>query len=310
VAAARDGRIRYKLESLNPTGSYKDRFAAGAVAQMAAAGQRACLATSSGNTGAALAAYAARQGIRSTILVSDRAPVGKLTQMRAHGARVIRVPGFTTDPDLTSRLMERLQEEAIERNTPLVVSAYRYCPVGMERVEALGRELPDGAHVFVPAGSGGLFVAVCRGLAGRAAGVYAVQPKGANTIVAAWERGTDAIVPVESTTRISVLSVPFDIDASLAVRTLREHRGKALTVADDEVYRAQAHMMREEGLYAEPAGATALAGVWKARMLGWLRAGDEAICLVTGHGFKDPESAESLSDPVERIEESQLWASI
>jgi threonine synthase len=307
VDSAGDRRIKYKLESLNPSGSYKDRFAAGQVEHLRALGQRVCLVTSSGNTGAALATYAARYGIRPSILVSDSTPAGKLLQMRAHGARVVRVPGFTTDPVLTARVMDRLRGESEQRRIPLVVSAYRYCPEGMARVEEIGRELPAGAHVFVPAGSGGFATAVCRGMGRNAACVYAVQAAGSNTIVAAWERGTEGIAPVESTTRISGLSVPFDIDASLTVRTLRECGGKALTVTDGEIYRAQAHMMAEEGIYAEPAGAAALAGVWKARMLGWLRAGDEAVCIVSGHGFKDPESAESAAPPLERMEEATLW---
>lgn len=311
VESGRVPRLYFKLESLNPSGSYKDRFAAGEVERMVAAGQRACVATSSGNTGAALAAYAARNGIQCTIVVSEFAPAGKLVQMRAHGARVVRVPGFTVDPAVTERVMDGLARQAQERGVPLVVSAYRYCPVGMARVEDLGRELPAGAHVFVPAGSGGLFIAICRGLAGRAAGVYAVQPEGCSTVAAAWSCGSDQIVPVASTTRISGLSVPYDIDGSLAVQTLREHHGKALTVSDEAVFAAQRDMFTE-GIYAEPAGATALAGARRARELGWIHEGDTVICLVTGHGFKDPEAAlrAAESNAEERWEEAALWQAL
>ncbi len=84
----------FKLESSNPSGSYKDRFVAAEVTALLERGTRACVATSSGNTGAALAAYGARYGLRCLILVNHDAPSGKLTQMQAHGAQVIRIQDF------------------------------------------------------------------------------------------------------------------------------------------------------------------------------------------------------------------------
>ena len=97
-------------------------------------------------------------------------------------------------------------------------------------------------------------------------------------------------MPVSSTTTISGLSVPFDIDASAALRELRNGGGMAIGVDDDEVYAAQKMMLREEGIWAEPAGATALAGCIRAVRTGFIPRGSQVVCLVTGHGFKDPES--------------------
>ena len=108
---------------------------------MLARGVRSCLATSSGNTGSSLAAYCARYGIRCTVIVNENAPAGKLAQMQAHGARVIRVPGFATSPEVTTRVYSVLERFSEQTAAPLVVSAYRYCPQGMEGVESLGREL-------------------------------------------------------------------------------------------------------------------------------------------------------------------------
>ena len=95
--------LYFKLESCNPSGSYKDRFVAAQVCGMLAGGVRSCLATSSGNTGSSLAAYCARYGIRCTVIVNENAPVGKLAQMQAHGARVIRVPGFAASSEITTQ---------------------------------------------------------------------------------------------------------------------------------------------------------------------------------------------------------------
>ncbi len=139
-------RLLFKLEGANPTGSYKDRFIAAEVTRLIERGARSCLATSSVNTGASLAAYAARYEIACTIVVSETTPAGKLVQMAAHGARLIKVPGFTTDAGITQRVLSRLSQGG----APLVVSAYRYCPSGMAGVESIGRELAGAAqHVFV-----------------------------------------------------------------------------------------------------------------------------------------------------------------
>lgn len=291
--------LHFKLETVNPTGSYKDRFIAAELAHLAPRALRAVMATSSGNTGSALAAYAARYAIRCLILVNEHAPAGKLLQMKAHGARLVRVRGFGSSPEVTQEVFDLLQRFQAEAGLPLVVSAYRYCPVGMEGVEALGRELVEQtrgapAHVFVPVGGGGLYTAVCRGLRRRWP-VHAVQPEGCSTVVAAWRRGDDAIVPFTSTTRISGLSVPFDIDTSTALAELRATGGMGITVTDEEVYAAQRMLAELEGILAEPAGAAALAGLLRLVEQGDFDRDERAICLVTGSGFKDPESLAVLA---------------
>ena len=305
----------FKLESCNPSGSYKDRFIAAQMGEMLAKGVRSCVATSSGNTGSSLAAYCARYGIRCTVIVNENAPTGKLAQMQAHGARVIRVPGFAASPGVTTRVYSVLERFSEQTAAPLVVSAYRYCPQGMAGVESLGRELRSIAglrHVFVPVGGGGLYSAVCRGLEGAGVHTHAAQPEGCPTVVASWLSGAEDITPVESTTRISGLAVPFDIDASLALQLLRQGGGKGYAVPDDDVFEAQRTMLTEEGIYCEPAGAAALAGALRALRNGDIRGGEKVVCLVTGNGFKDPDSIAAAAErhPSELILLEQLEASL
>jgi threonine synthase len=309
VASVQIGRelgiaeLYFKLESTNPSGSYKDRFVAAEMKHVLGAGARAAIATSSGNTGSALAAYCARYGVGCFLVVNELAPAGKLVQMKAHGAHILRVPGFGGDPGITAQVFDSLEHLSASHGIPLVVSAYRYSPRGMAGVESLGAELRGRAsEVFVPVGGGGLFTAVCRGLAGTGARVHAVQPAGCSTVVAAWQRGDDKIIPVVSTTRISGLAVPFDIDASLALRHLRESGGLGIAVNDEAVYHAQRRLLSGEGIFAEPAGATALAGLYALIRQGWQPAG-AVVCLVTGTGFKDLESIQSAAEhaPAERI---------
>ncbi len=297
-------RLMFKLESCNPTGSYKDRFVAAEVARLLRTGATSCVATSSGNTGSSLAAYCARYGLTCAIAVNQSAPAGKLQQMQAHGARIIRVRDFVSDPRITQRVFADLYQFSVARNAPLVVSAYRHCPEGMAGVESLGHELADfAAHVFVPVGGGGLFTAVARGIGDRAR-VHAVQPARCSTVAAAFIRGDDEIRPVHSTTRISGLAVPFDIDASLALRYLRACRGQAFAVDDEEVFEMQRAMLAHEGIYCEPAGAAAIAGVRRALDRRIVRRDEPVVCIVTGHGFKDPDSiAEAAAGHPDRVVE-------
>jgi threonine synthase len=290
-------RLTFKLEMCNPSGSYKDRFAAAQVTEFLRSGVKGCIATSSGNTGSALAAFSARYGIMCTLFVNETAPAGKLHQMQGHGAHLFRVKGFSTSPEITECVFQQLQRLAAENSFPLVVSAYRYCPQGMRGVESIATELAqqcaDGIdHVFVPVGGGGLFTAVCRGFRtlGLGTRIHAVQPEGCATLVSAYEEGREDIRPVISTTQVSGLAVPFDIDAGIALAELRRSGGRGISIADEEVFAAQQQMLREEGIWPEPAGAAALAGCLSAQKRGWIASGETVVCLVTGHGFKTADS--------------------
>jgi len=286
-------RLLFKLEMCNPTGSYKDRFAAAQTTEMLRSGVKGCIATSSGNTGAALAAFSARYGISCTLFVNEAAPTNKLHQIESYGASIFRVKDFVTSPEVTERVFEALQRIANDDHCPLVVSAYRYCPQGMQGVEQIASELLDQCgkgidHIFVPVGGGGLFTAVCRGVRARGGctKIHAVQPEGCPTVVSAFEEGRDNIRPVISTTKVSGLAVPFDIDAGIALAELRRSGGRGIAISDMDVFAAQRLMLREEGIWSEPAGAAALAGCLFAHNRGWIRPAETVVCLVTGHGFK------------------------
>jgi threonine synthase len=250
------------------------------------------------------------------IVVNSDTAHGKLAQMQAHGARVLSLQGFTASPRVLQSTIETLTEIAGECGLSFVVSAYRFCPIGMIGVEAIARELLQQCetpidHIFVPLGGGGLFAAICRGFEKEQEPrprIHAVQPTGCPTVLGAFQRGDDNIRPVDSTTRISGLSVPFDIDAGLALRRLRQSGGVAFGVSDEEVFEAQQMLFSHEGLYAEPAGAAALAGLCRARREGIVSSADTVVCLVTGHGFKDPESISLAASrhPVTSVEADAL----
>jgi threonine synthase len=293
-----------KLESCNPTGSYKDRFAAAAVSWMRARGDRVCLATSSGNTGAALAAACAAAGLRCRIAIVETAPAGKLRQMLAYGAELARVRGFGIDGETTRNVFSRLKHARHREGRSLEVSAYALSPLGMGGVETLAWELleeggPGWDAVFLPAGGGGLCLATAKGFeaAGARVAVHCVQPEGNDTIAGAlragdaWGRKLTA-----STTSVSGLQVPDLLDATPALLACRASGGTGHLVSDEAVYEAQRRLAREEGVFCEPAGAVALAGLLAAREAGEISPGARCVCVVTGSGFKDETSLERMAD--------------
>lgn len=298
----------FKLESCNPSGSYKDRFAACAISHMLQAGKTRCVATTSGNTGAALAAYTAAAGISCHIAVLETAPIGKLQQMMAYGAQISRVKHFGIDPQVTVEVFETLQRLGQRADTALQVSAFAYSPLGMSGVRTIAFELAEQCpepigHVFTQAGGGGMTLAVANGFIdlhrqGRIdylPGVACVQPEGNNTIASPLRDGANRGQSVQCTTEISGLQVASVIDGDETIAACRTTGGGGHLVSDAFVWQIQKRLAREEGIFCEPAGATAIAGALQARKAGEINPDSVVVALVTGSGFKDPAAIERLN---------------
>ncbi|MBK8505995.1 MAG: pyridoxal-phosphate dependent enzyme [Saprospiraceae bacterium] len=308
--------LYFKLESLNPTGSYKDRFGALAISGLLATNAKFCLATSSGNTGASLAAYSALAGIPCHIVVVDGAPAGKLKQMQAYGAHLWMLRDFGIDESVTQRAFEGLQRMAIDFKTSVQISAFAYSPFGMQGVRSIAYEIaeeqPGVQHVFVPAGGGGLTLAVVQGFKQwsdqnsnfQMPQVHCVQPEGNDTIASSLRNGAPRCqaIPV-STTSISGLQVPSVIDGDQVLKTCSLHGGNGYVVTDHDVLELQRQLALSEGIFCEPAAAVALAGAHKALQNAEIKNDDLVVCLVTGHGFKDPKATEKIieGNPLKHI---------
>ncbi len=294
--------LYFKLELSNPSGSYKDRFAAMAISHMKMSGEQNCLATSSGNTGAALAAYCAAAGIRCRIAVVETAPLAKLQQMMAYGADIVRVRRFGIDAAITQQVFERLAEQSKQPGYALQISAFQWSPLGMQGVASIADELDTQfsgqvGHVFCPAGGGGLTLAVARGFheRGAATAVHCVQPIGNNTIAGPLREGKDSGQDVVCTTDISGLQVANVIDGNEVIAACRASGGTGYPVSDDAVFDAQRRLAHEEGIFSEPAGAVALAGMIDAWHKQEIDPTSCIVCLVTGSGFKDAASIERMN---------------
>ncbi len=301
-----------KLEHGNASGSYKDRFAFAAISHMVANGQTKCIATSSGNTGAALAAYCAAAGIECHIALVEGAPLGKMTQMMAYGAKIARIREFGTDAAITIDVFNRLERLGQRTDSALQISAFVYSPLGMSGVQTmafeLAEQLPSGIdHVFCPAGGGGLCVAMAKGFhqlvsreqIAKLPAVECVQPEGNDTISGPLRRGAAKAQEVACTTKVSGLQVASVVDGHLAVEGCRSTGGNGHLVTDEYVWHVQKRLAREEGIFCEPAGAVALAGALQAAKNGEIAADAIVVCTVSGSGFKDIAAVDRMNRDVE-----------
>tara|TARA_R110002095_G_scaffold39808_4_gene36663 strand:+ start:6814 stop:7866 length:1053 start_codon:yes stop_codon:yes gene_type:complete len=302
--------LYFKLETVNPTGSYKDRFAAAAITDMLANGKTRVVTCSSGNAGSALAAYSAAAGMQCQVAVFSGAPENKLNQMLAYGAEIWKIQDFGADPNITRDTFRHLKQIGAASDAQLQISSYQFNPVSMQGVEDIGRELVDQSalwqrsldHVFSCAGGGGLLLAVMRGLEtafqqnkiARLPAMHCVQPAGNNTIAGPLRAGADRAQSCQSTTKIGGLQVANVLDGNEVISACRQTGGSGYLVEDETVYEVQAQLARQEGIFCEPAAAVSLAGVLQAAREGKIQREETVVCLITGTGFKDQPSIDRM----------------
>ena len=289
-----------------PSASLKDRATAMAMADCARLGVTHVAAASTGNAAASLAVLAARAGVRTSIFVPAAAPAAKLAQLELHGADVVRVDG--TYDEAFDLSLERIAEHGwYSRNcahNPLLVEGKK--TVAFELIDALGGVAPDA--VFVPTGDGCIVSSVAKGLAElveiglleRLPRVYGVQAAGAAPLARAWtvagERAADmtaaeahaAIAPVTPDTLADSISVGIPRNRLKAWTRVAASGGGFLSVPDEAILEAIRKLAAFAGVWAEPSGATGMAGLIAAREAGVIGVGDRVVVLVTGHGLKDP----------------------
>ena len=285
-----------KNDGLNPSGSLKDRASFLVVAEARRLGMDLIVAASTGNAASALAAVCASTGTRALIFVPEKAPKAKLVQMVLYGARVVPIKG-TYDDAFALSLEYTEKRGGLNRNTayhPLTIEGKK--TAGLEIWAQLGFQVPEAICVSVGDGVilGGVhkaFVDLQRaGLIERLPRLIGVQAESSDAIHRYVETGvySDAANP---TTRADSISVTCPSNAHGARRAILDSLGLTLTVTDEEILSAQALLASRTGIFTEPAGATALAGLIK------LQAGPQrlatsgpVVILATGHGLKDVEA--------------------
>ena len=276
-----------KVEGLNPTGSFKDRGMVMAVAKAKEEGKSVLICASTGNTSASAAAYGARAGMRTIVVIPEgRIALGKMAQAKMYGAEIVEIEG-NFDEAL------RMVREAGEGDIALVNSVNPYRlegqkTIAFETIDQLG-EVPD---VFaLPVGNAGNISAAWKGFKEYAdkkgtklPELLGVQADGAAPIV--YDRVIENPETVATAIRIG-----NPASWELAKNALKESEGTILAVTDEEILEAYQLIASREGVFAEPGSCASIAGVKKQVENGSLKKGTTIVAVLTGNGLKDPDTA-------------------
>jgi threonine synthase len=282
--------VLLKVEGVNPTGSFKDRGMTLAVTEALARGAEAVLCASTGNTAASAAAYAARAGIPSAVLLPmGKIALGKLAQATAYGARILAVDGNFDD------CLELARKTAADYPVTALVNSVN--PVRLQGQKSAAFEICDvlgrapDVHCL-PVGNAGNITAYWMGyteyhadalVAGRPR-MFGFQAAGAAPLV----RGAPVLEPDTIATAIRVGN-PASWDG--ATRARDESAGLFEAVTDEQILAAYRLLAEQEGVFVEPSSATSVAGMLLVTDDGRLPRGSLVVCTVTGHGLKDPDTA-------------------
>jgi threonine synthase len=269
--------VHLKLEGANPTGSFKDRGMTVAVSAAVREGAEAVVCASTGNTAASAAAYAARAGLRGAVIVPEgKIATGKLAQALVHGARVVALRGnFDEALALVRELVERHPMSLVNSVNDFRIEGQK--TGAFEVCDQFG-EAPD--VLCIPVGNAGNVTSWWKGFQELGAGprLHGYQAEGAAPLV----RGE----PVEAPETVaSAIRIGNPARWEDAMNAFTASRGEVRAVSDREILDAYALVGAREGVFCEPASAAAVAGLIKYGAEG------RVVCVLTGHGLKDPQTA-------------------
>ncbi len=281
---------RFKLEFLSPTGSFKDRGASVMVSILRAQGVTKVLEDSSGNGGAAIAAYAAAGGLQAKILVPASTSPDKTVQMRAYGAEIEFIPGTRQD----------VSDAAARQAKTIFYAGHNWQPFFLQGTKTLAYELwedlkfnaPD--NVIIPTGAGSNILGCDIGFSEllrrdeivRLPRLFAAQPENCSPLHASFTAGSDDLTPVEARPTIAEgASIARPVRAREVLAALRRSRGATVAVSESEIERALFELGRI-GLYAEPTAALAAGAFTKLIELGVVQSGQTTVVVLTGAGLK------------------------
>jgi len=292
-------RLFAKVEGMNPTGSFKDRGMTMAISKAVERGAEAVICASTGNTSASAAAYAARAGIRAAVVIPDgRIASGKLAQAVAHGARVIAIDGnFDQALTVVRELADASDIELVNSVNPYRIAGQM--TAAFEVCDALG-DAPD--VLCIPVGNAGNITAYWAGFtayrdAGRSQGVprmMGFQATGAAPLVLG-----HAVAHPETVATAIRIGNPASGPQALAA--IRESHGAIAAVTDEQILDAYRAVSRTEGIFCEPASAASLAGFVMRAEAGVFTPGQTVVCVLTGNGLKDPDTAVLDAPPIIRV---------
>ena len=307
--------LSMKIETVNPSGSFKDRPICVGVSKALEDGAETVSAASSGNAAASMSTYAARAGLRAVVFVPEDAPKGKLIHLRTLGAKVFRVKKVKEGVDPTTTL---LQAACAEFGWTPAPSFGPFNCFQFEGTKSLGYEVAEQTEwvppdwILFPTGSGGLMAGTMKGfwefkemgLIDSLPRPVVVQPEGCAPIVRAFRENQDplTITPWDSNQTVAGgLADPFPWDGDAALKYLKLAKGEAIAVPDKEIESALVLLGRLEGIFSEPSGVAAMAGLKVLIDQGTIDRSDRIVVPITGSGFKDLATPDRLTPEVHLI---------
>ncbi len=304
------GEVWIKNDTVNPTGSFKDRVVSVALTKARELGFKVAACASTGNLANAVAAHAAHAGMKSYVFIPHDLEAGKVVMTAVYGGNVIAVDGNYDD---VNRLCAELAGE--QPTWAFVnVNVRTYYSEGsktlaFEVAEQLGWEAPD--HVVVPIASGSQLTKVHKGFQElhkvgllpdeASVRISGAQALGCSPVATAFKEGTDIVRPVKPNTIAKSLAIGNPADGPYAVEAARQTGGVIEAVTDDEVVAAIKLLARTEGIFAETAGGVTIATLAKLAAAGVVRRDERVVAMVTGHGLKTIEAVAATSKPTATI---------
>jgi threonine synthase len=287
-----------KDEGLNPTGSFKARGMTTAVSRAKQLGAKVLAAPTAGNAGGALAAYAAAAGLPAVIVMPADAPVANVMECRAFGAKVVKLNGLISD---CGKYVAEHKDREGWYDVSTLKEPYRIegkKTMGYELWEQFGGKLPD--VILYPTGGGVGLIGMCKAfdemqemgwIGAERPRMVAVQAEGCAPIVRAWEaHQSSAQFFPNAATVASGLRVPGPLGDLMILSMLRQTKGTALTVTDDEMLHAGRELASMEGIFAAPEGAATVIATRKLAASGWIQPEETVVLFNTGTGYKYAEA--------------------
>ncbi len=284
-----------KDESSNPTGSFKARGLSAAVSKARELGIEKVIIPTAGNAGGAMAAYAARAGMKALIYMPKDTPTANIEESKIAGAQVVLVDGLISDAAGMAGIKAR-EEGWFDVSTfkePYRTEGKKV--MGYELAETFDWELPE--VIIYPTGGGTGLVGMWKAFAELEAlgwlnslqrpRMVSVQAEGCAPVVAAFEKGAPFCdFWLNAHTIASGLRVPKSFADHLILKDIRESQGTAVAVSDEAILEAQRQLASQEGLFAAPEGAATLAAARELARRGWIRPDERVVLFNTGSGLK------------------------
>lgn len=292
-------QLYFKDETKNPTGSFKDRSASICVSMAKALSCPGIVASSSGNGGAAAAAYGVKGNLDTVIFIPENTPADKISQAIFYGGTVIKVKGNF------SKAYHAAADMAEKKGYMNVTTTFLN-PFGLEGYKTISFEIFDQMgtvpdYIIIPVGDGPILYGIYKGfeemkrieMIKKLPKLVCIQAKGCAPIAKAWKEKRKVISCKNPMTIASAISDPlagYEQDGEITIDAIRATDGRALMVEDFQILEAGRELAWEEGLFVEPSSAVVLAGLHQLIGSGIIEKKDSCVCLLTGHGLKDCSS--------------------